>query len=772
MSQNKAAVLWFKDIDKDDGNLVGGKGANLGEMMSFKITVPNGFVVTSQAYFDFLKNNHFKTKIRHYLQGADLTRPEQLNDVSHQIKRLIMTGKIDPSLAKQIIDSYLKLGGLLKHAIVAIRSSATAEDLPGASFAGQQATFLNVQGEANVVEKVRQCWASLFEPRAIFYREEKGFDHFKVGMAVPVQEMIPAEVSGVMFTIDPISNQKNRLVIEAIYGLGEYIVQGVVSPDQYLIEKNSLKILDRRVAKQTVQLVKAGQGNKEIKVPRRLQTKQKLTVSQIKQLAKIGKKIHRHYYYPQDIEWLLHKGKLWIVQTRPVTTVDKAFKAQNLTLEPKKVSRQLILQGTAASPGLASGPVKLIKTAKNIHRVEEGDVLVTSMTTPDFVPAMKRAVAIITDKGGQTSHAAIISRELGIPCVVGTKNATKILKNKQIVTVHGSQGTVYRGSLGTSAPTASSLASLNQSVAIKRPLAVKTATKIYTNLGEPHLAEQTARQNVDGVGLCRAEFMIANIGIHPKKLIKERRQKQFVDQLTEGLVKICQAFDPRPVVYRATDFKTNEYRSLVGGAAYEPEEANPLLGYRGAFRYQTDEAVFELELAAIKQVRNKHGFKNLWLMIPFCHTPQELAAVKKIIVSNGLVRSPSFQLWMMVEIPSNVILLEEFIKVGIDGVSIGSNDLTMLILGIDRDNPALTAIFDERHPAVLWALEHTIKICHQLKITASICGQAPTTYPDLAEKLVEWGIDSLSVSPDALDRTREVVYAVESKILSGNKCQK
>jgi len=766
-------IRWFAEVDKDDGGLVGGKGANLGEMMSFGIPVPNGFIVTSQAYFDFLEQNRFKNKIRRSLKDLDLTHPQQLNQTAAKIKSLILRGKISDQLVQEIIYNYLKLGGLIKQALVAIRSSATAEDLPDASFAGQQVTFLNVKGEANVVEKVRACWASLFEPRAIFYRQEKGFDHLQVGMAVPIQEMVAADISGVMFTIDPVSNQKNRLVIEAVYGLGEYIVQGIVSPDHYLIAKNSLEIIDRRIAKQTVQLVKASRGNKAVAVPRRQQTRRKLTDRQIVELARLGKKIHRHYYHPQDIEWVLHKGTFCIVQTRPVTTLQKAEEQRGGGTERQgakeakiEIKKKAILEGTPASPGLASGPVRIIKSAKKIGQVANGEVLVTSMTTPDFVPAMKRAVAIVTDKGGQTSHAAIVSRELGVPCVVGTQQATKILKNKQMITVHGTQGKIYPGALKTASGAAPlKVADLNQPISIKKPLPVKTATKIYVNLGEPHLAKQISQRNVDGVGLCRAEFMIAGIGIHPKKLIKERRQKVFVNKLTEGLVAFCQAFHPRPVVYRTTDFKTNEYRNLIGGKAYEPEEENPLLGYRGAFRYQVDEAVFELELAAIKKVRHQHDLKNLWLMIPFCRTPQELAGVKKIIVSNGLNRSPSFKLWLMVEVPANVILLKEFAEVGIDGVSIGSNDLTMLLLGIDRDNPALTKIFDERNPAVLWALEKTIKTCHQLKLTASICGQAPSTYPDLAAKLVEWGIDSLSVSPDAIERTRELVYSLENKII-------
>ena len=511
-----------------------------------------------------------------------------------------------------------------------------------------------------------------------------------------------------------------------------------------------------------------GNSNRQIRVPRRLQTKRKLTDKQILELANIGKKIQHHYYFPQDIEWAFDKKKLYIVQTRPVTTVAEVKRQREQKM--KKIERKPILIGTSASPGMATGPVHIVKSAKEIAKIKAGEILVTSMTTPDFVPAMKKAVGIITDKGGQTSHAAIVSRELGIPCVVGTQKATKILKTGQIVTVGGTQGKIYQGGQESSSISAkASIAQLNQPVMIKRPSFVKTATKIYVNLGEPELAKEVARQNVDGIGLARAEFMIANIGVHPKKLIKDKKQNVFIEQLSAGLTKFCQAFAPRPVVYRATDFKTNEYRHLVGGRAFEPEEENPLLGYRGALRYITDPAVFELELEAIKRVRNKEHLKNLWLMIPFCRTPKELQEVKKIIVSSGLIRSPSFKLWLMVEIPANVILLEDFIKVGIDGVSIGSNDLTMLILGVDRDNSALAGDFDERSPAVLWALKKTIKTCHRLKITASICGQAPSIYPDLTEKLVEWGVDSISVNPDAIERTRELVYSIENKILKKRK---
>lgn len=765
MKKKSKHILWFNEVDKNDVGLVGGKGANLGEMTSFEIPVPQGFIVTSKAYFDFLEENKLKSKIDQALRNLDMADPHQLNVASQKVKKLILNGKISSELAREIINNYLKIGSLLSQAVVAVRSSATAEDLPTASFAGQQVTFLNIKGEANVVEKVKECWASLFEPRAIFYREEKGFSHFKVGIAVPVQQMMPSEISGVMFTINPVTQQKNQMVIEAIYGLGELIVQGSVTPDRYLVDKNSLKILKREIAKQTVQLIKSGSLTKKTRVPEKFQTKRKLNDNQIIELARLGKKIHRHYFFPQDIEWVWYKNKFYIVQTRPVTTLSERSESKGKPKKEPQEKRKPILIGQPASPGIATGPVQLIKSAKEIDKVKNGDVLVTAMTSPDFVPAMKKVVAIITDKGGQTSHAAIVSRELGVPCIVGTEKATTILKNNQIVTVNGSKGEVYKGGMENRIKEWKSKRVEISTLSLSRsPVFLKTATKIYVNLAEPQLATAVAQRNVDGVGLLRAEFMIAEIGIHPKKLIKERRQKLFIDKLTANLNTFCEQFFPRPVVYRTTDFKTNEYRHLIGGKSFEPEEENPLLGYRGAFRYITDAEVFEMELAAVKKVRDKFEWKNLWLMIPFVRTPQELQEVKKIIVASGLMRSSTFKLWLMVEIPANVILLEDFIKVGIDGISIGSNDLTMLILGVDRDNAELARVFSEQDPAVLWALEKVIKICHKHKITSSICGQAPSVYSDLVEKLVKWGVTSVSVNPDAIERTRELVSEIEKKI--------
>ncbi len=755
MKKEEKNILWFGEVDKDDINLVGGKGANLGEMTAAAIPVPRGFIVTSKAYFDFLKENKLKSKLYQELKRVDVNDLQTINEASQKVKKLIKEGQISAALSREIINNYLRLGSIVSHAWVAIRSSATAEDLPTASFAGQQETFLNVKGEANVINRVKDCWASLFEPRAIFYRQEKGFDHFKVGIAVPVQEMVPAHISGVMFTINPITHQKNRIIIESVYGLGEYIVQGVVTPDIYTLNSSNFEILSKKVEKQTIQLIKVGNKNKESKVPRRLRLKRKLTDKQIIELAKLGKKIHKHYFYPQDIEWVFYKKKFLIVQSRPVTTIKKDEEKQ---LEDK-IKKEPILKGTPASPGIAYGPVRKILSAKKINKVNKGDILVTTMTTPDFVPAMKKVAAIVTNKGGQTSHAAIVSRELGVPCIVGTQKATEKLKDNEIITVNGTKGEIYKGGLKQKSLTIGEKQTpfLN----LKRQNVIKTATRIYVNLAEPRLALEVSERNVDGVGLLRAEFMIAQFGIHPRKILKDKKQKEFIDDLASNLATFCQAFYPRPVVYRASDFKTNEYRNLIGGKAFEPEEENPLLGYRGAFRYITDDDVFELELKAIKKVREKYN--NLSLMIPFVRTPQELKEVKKIVVSNGLSRSASFELWLMVEIPANVILLEDFIKVGIDGVSIGSNDLTMLILGIDRDNAHLAEAFNEQDKAVLWALEKTIKTCLKHKITCSICGQAPSFYEDLVEKLVEWGITSISVSPDAIERTRELVYEVEKR---------
>lgn len=762
MTARMKTLLWFNEIDKDDGSRVGGKGANLGEMMKAGFPVPNGFVVTAGSYFQMLEENNLKTQIKELLHNLDIENPKQLQRASASIKKIIEKADIPDNIDRDVRAAYHKLGKG-KEVYVAVRSSATAEDLPEASFAGQQETFLNVKGDSSLVHHVRLAWASLFEPRAIYYRERQGFDHLKVGIAVPVQKMIQSDVSGIMFTINPTNNDKTTIVIETIWGLGEMIVQGAYTPDHYEVDKNSFQILKKVISKQKLEMIKSGHKNIERKVPKSRKDKIKLTESQIIEIAKIGQKLQQHYFFPQDIEWAMDNGVMYIVQTRPITTIKATKKAKKMKVDASSVG-SLILEGDGASPGRVTGIVRVLKSSKEIDKIKKGDILVTAMTTPDFVPAMKKAVAIVTNEGGQTSHAAIVSRELGVPAIVGTKIATKKLKTGDVIVVDGGKGKVYKSKLKPSSVKENLIKAPKVYFKKEPEKPIKTATKVYVNLGEPSLAYDIAQQNVDGVGLLRAEFMIAEIGTHPRKMIRDGKSKEFVDKLTEGILTFCKAFFPRPVIYRATDFKTNEYRNLIGGEEFEPIEPNPMLGYRGAFRYINDHKVFELELEAMKKVRNHHGYKNLHLMIPFVRSVAELRDTKKIVVSAGLSRSASFQLWMMVELPVNVILLDEFIDVGIDGVSVGTNDLTMLILGTDRDNENVSSEYDERNPAVLWALERIVKIANKRGVTSSVCGQAPSRYPEITELLVKNGVTSVSVSPDMIEQTRQIVQQSEKKL--------
>jgi pyruvate,water dikinase len=751
-------IAWFKNIDKHDIDSVGGKGANLGEMIQAGFPVPNGFVVTVAAYKKFLDATKIRHKIEEALHGLDTNDSRALDIASLKVRQIITRAKFPDDIAKDVIKAYFTLsGGSMKSALVAVRSSATAEDLPGASFAGQQATFLNVSGEANLIEKVKEAWASLFTSRAIFYRQTNKFDHFKVGIAVPVQKMVASDKSGIMFTINPVTNDKTRITIEAIFGLGEMIVQGAVTPDHYEVDKKSNEIVAREINVQEKQMIKKGRENRIVKFSKKDGGKVKLTDDEIVSLAKLGKKLEAHYYFPQDSEWAIENGEVFIVQTRPVTTASNV-NTQTTSLTNKA---EILIKGDPASPGIATGPVKILASAKEIHKLNSGDILVAEQTNPDFVPAMRKAVAILTERGGRTSHAAIVSRELGIPAVVGAKDVRKLLKDGMVISINGTTGEVYKGTVA-----------IGKASVVKKATPVEhqqTATKVYVNLAEPSRAPAVSKMNADGVGLLRAEFMIAEIGTHPKKLIADHKENVFIDTLSEKLEIFCTSFAHKPVVYRATDFKTNEYRNLKGGAAYEPEEPNPMLGFRGAARYVIDSKVFEMELEAIKRVRNKMGHSNLHLMIPFVRTPKELMDVKKIIAASGLSRSATFKLWMMCEIPTNVIRLNDFLDVGIDGVSIGSNDLTMLILGTDRDNSEVAHDFSEMDPAVLWAFEHVVKTCAKRGVTVSMCGQAPSDYPDLIEKLVSWGITSVSVNPDAIDHVRETVYQAEHKLVKHGK---
>ena len=756
MSRDAQTIVWFRNIGRGDVATAGGKGANLGEMTRAGIPVPPGFVVTTAAYRRFLVETGLERALAERLKALDVDDGGTLDLISAECRRAIETAEMPRALKREIADAYNELGG----GPVAVRSSATAEDLEEASFAGQQSTFLNIVGPQAVTESVQRCWASLFEARAMYYREQNGWGHMDVDLAVPVQRMVQSQAAGVMFTVDPITGDPNRVIIEAAFGLGEAVVGGMVTPDHFEVDKVRAQVLQRELATQDKMLVRGpapDSSNPNIWQPltqfegRRA----KLSDAEIIELMHIGTEIERHYGAPQDIEWGLADGEFYLLQTRPVTTIDSKSADRDIGAPPPQADAP-ILSGAPASPGIAAGRIHFIQDVSDAAEIEEGDVLVAEMTTPDFVPAMKRAAAIVTAKGGRTCHAAIISRELGVPCIVGAAGATELPPRAE-VTVDAVSGSVYEGRLDQL------LDWWKQATADSDEARIDTKTKIYVNLAEPEIADRVAGRHVDGVGLLRAEFIIARIGEHPRTFFESGRQREYIDRLAQGIRKIAGEFAPRPVVYRATDFKTNEYANLAGGDRHEPHEENPMIGYRGAARYVNEPELFQLELQAIAEIRQQ--LPNLHLMIPFVRTPAELRGVLKEIADFGLKRSPDFQIWMMVEVPSNVILLDEFIDEGIDGVSIGSNDLTQLTLGIDRDSERLADSFDERDPAVLRSIESVIETANRRGITVSICGQGPSEHPDLAERLVSCGITSISVTPDVIERTRRLVGDAEARVL-------
>ncbi len=776
-------VMWFKELNRTSLAEAGGKGANLGEMYQNEFPIPNGFVVTSGAYFKHLDATKLRDKIEAELSGLDVGDHDKLVAASENIKKMIIDAPIPKEIEEDIRKAHKKLCEIAgRDVFVAVRSSATAEDLPTASFAGQQSTYLNVHGPEGTIRAVKDCWASLFEPRAIFYRVENNFEHMKVGLAAVVQMMVQSEKAGVVFTVDPISQNRDLLSIEAAFGLGEVVVGGLVTPDTYIVSKNKMEIVDKKIAKQEWMILKVDGKNKHADIKDEAQGRQKLSDTEIKDLTKVCKRIEEHYSYPQDIEYAFEKDNLYIVQSRPITTLtdksglekgtggelmgeqkEKEAAPQSAPGVRNEGEAKIILRGLGASPGIGMGKVNLIASSKEIKNMSRGDVLVTGMTTPDFVPAMKKASAVVTDTGGMTSHAAIVSRELGVPCIVGTGEATKVLKQDMTISADGSHGIVYEG-LISSKEAAEKKAAVS-GTAVVRPVVPVTGTKIYVNLADVDQAEKVSKLPADGVGLLRAEFMVADIGVHPRKMLEEGKSEEFIKRLAEDLRRFAAAFHPRPVVYRATDFKTNEYRNLDGGEKYEPHEENPMMGYRGAARYINEPELFKMELKAIKKVREEFHLNNLMLMIPFIRRVGELRAIKEMMQAVGLYRTRDFKLWIMVEVPSTVMLIDQFCEEGIDGVSIGTNDLTQLTLGIDRDNATLAKGFDERNEAVLRSLERVISTCNKFGVTSSLCGQAPSVYPEFAEKLVEFGITSMSVNPDAVERTKRIVASAEQKTI-------
>jgi pyruvate,water dikinase len=777
----KELVIWFNDLRKTDIPLVGGKNANLGEMIGAELPVPPGFAVTAYSYEKFIKDTHIAEKIYEIINDTvtDKNNPKQYDAASKKIRKLIEKSAVPEEIEKAVKSAYKELNKRLnlKDVFVAVRSSATAEDLPGASFAGQQETYLNVKGADELTEKVVKCWSSLFTPRAIFYRNEQGFAHDKVFISVGVQKMVNSRAAGVMFTLNPVTGDTDEIVIEGNYGLGETVVSGAVNPDDFVVDKKTLKIKERRIARKTVQYIRDPKTGETVHldVPEDEQKKPCINEKEILKLAELAKRIDQHYGNAQDIEWAIDKDlsfpkNVFIVQSRP-ETVWSGKPMEKITQVEKKPEEKLkvVVKGLAAGKrGYGVGSAKVVLTPDEAsEKMQKGDVLVTEMTNPDFVPFMKIASAIVTDKGGVTSHAAIVSRELSIPCVVGTETATQIMKTGKEYTVDSRNGIIYEGILREA--TEATMPEAAGAIAVAADSVPVTATKIYMNLGVPEKIEDYKNLPFEGIGLMRIEFILASyIGDHPLYLVDTGRGQQFVDKLAEGMATVARAIQPRPVVVRFSDFKTNEYRELKGGDKYEIVEANPMLGWRGCSRYisQWYQKAFRLECQAVKKCREEWGLKNVWVMLPMVRTLWEVKKCLAIIKEEGLERSRDFQVWFMAETPSIAILADEFSKL-VDGFSIGSNDMTQGILMIDRDSERLGQMgyFDERDPAVKRIIAHLIKVAHENGCTVSICGEGPSNLPDFAEFLVRAGIDSISINNDAIVATKKHVASIEQKII-------
>jgi len=793
-------VKWFSDIGIDDIPLVGGKNASLGEMyreLTPKgVKVPNGFAITAEAYRYFLREAGLDDKIRSLLCGLNTRDIENLRQRGSQIRHAILAAELPADLEAAILTAYATLqGGATEPVDVAVRSSATAEDLPDASFAGQQETYLNVQGRLLLIDSCRRCFASLFTDRAISYRADKGFDHFKIALSVGVQRMVRADLaaSGVTFTLDTETGFRDAVLINAAYGLGENVVQGSVNPDEYYVFKPTLKagfkpILEKIVGSKEFKLIYDIGGGKMVKnvpVPPADRAKFAISDEEILQLARWACIIEDHYSAkkgrptPMDIEWAKdgRTGEMFILQARP-ETVQSRRDMDVMEVFKLKQRGPVLTTGRSVGEKIATGPVRVIKSVQFIAQFKDGDILVTDKTDPDWEPIMKKASAIITNRGGRTCHAAIVSRELGVPAIVGTEHGTEVLKDGQVVTVscaEGDTGFVYDGRLQFDVQR-------TNLKYIGRP-----RTKVMMNAGNPEEAFSLSFIPNDGVGLAREEFIITTyIKIHPLALLDYDKMevgplKQqisdltlgytdkpqfFVDKLAQGVAMIAAAFYPKDVILRLSDFKTNEYANLIGGKAYEPGEENPMIGFRGASRYYNPryQAGFALECRAVKKVREEMGLTNLKLMIPFCRTVEEGRRVQGEMEKHGLKRGVGgLEIYVMCEIPSNVILAEEFCEI-FDGFSIGSNDLTQLILGVDRDSEIVAPIFDERNSAVKKMIAQAIAVCRSKKRKIGICGQAPSDYPEFAQFLVEQGIDSISLNPDTVMKTTVAILEKEKAV--------
>ena len=738
-----------------DAEEAGGKGANMGEMVKAQLPVPPGFVVLRDSYLASIRAAGVADELNAAHREAMLHAldTDRFDQMCATMKALVLKAGMAPEVQERILESYRGMG---TDCFVAVRSSATGEDGADASFAGMNETYTNVRGEQDLIEAVKNGWASLFAPRVVSYRASRGFTA-DPAMAVVVQLMIASERSGVAFTADPTTDATDRVVIEGAFGQGEVVVSGSVEPDNYVVDKKTGEILSRHTGYKSFEIIRGSDGkDQRVELDEAQAEAQVLTDDEVSEIARIAVRSEQHAGCPQDTEWAIADGKTYIVQTRPITTLNRAG-------SPAQEKHEVLIQGLPAVPGVVSAVVRVLSDVSEGARLQDGEVLVAKMTNPDWLPTMRRAAALVTDTGGMTCHAAIVARELKVPCIVGARTATRDLSDGMVVTVDGTHGRVLAGRANIGG--AKTAAAGEQAAPTAVAAAEVTGTKIYVNILLPDTADDVAAQDVDGVGLLRAETMLTDAlsNRHPRALIAAGEQAVLVDKLAEAVGRVASAFAPRPVVYRASDFRTNEFRALAGGDAFEPEEHNPMIGYRGCYRYVDNPDLFNLELQTLARVREQNP--NLHLMIPFVRTRWELERCLELVDASPLGRQRGLHRWVMAEVPSVVYWLPEYVGLGIDGVSIGSNDLTQLVLGVDRDSDQCAELYDESDGAVLDAIGRVVSTARRLGITSSLCGQAPSIRPDFAEHLVRMGITSISVTPDAVTRTRRNVAAAERRLL-------